>query len=308
VLTYILRRLLMAPLVVLVLVTISFVIIRAAPGGPFSGEKKMDPAVEAALRAKYHLDEPLPMQYLRWLGDLCRGDLGPSYKQTTRTVNEIIAATLPTSLFLGGVSLLLALFVGLAVGIVGAVRQGGAWDHLTMLLAMLGLSIPTFVIGPMLVLLFALYLGWLPVAEYQGPMHPSYVILPALTLAIPFAARIARLSRAGMLDVINADFVRTARAKGTPAMAVVLKHALPSAMIPVVGFLGPAVAALLTGSLVIEKIFQIPGLGREFVESATNRDYTLVMGTVIVYGLIVMACNLVADLLLGVIDPRIRYE
>ncbi|MBA2480058.1 MAG: ABC transporter permease [Planctomycetes bacterium] len=307
-LSYILRRLLMAPLVVLVLVTISFVIIRAAPGGPFSGERRMDPVVEEALRAKYHLDEPLAMQYVRWLGDLCRGDLGPSYKQKTRTVNEIIADTLPTSLFLGALSLLLALFVGLIAGILGAVRQDRAWDHATMLLAMVGLSIPTFVIGPMLVLVFAMHLGWLPVAEYKGPWHPSYLILPAVTLAIPFAARIARLSRAGMLDVINADFIRTARAKGSPEMGVILRHALPSAMIPVVGFLGPAVAALLTGSLVIEKIFQIPGLGREFVESATNRDYTLVMGTVIVYGLIVLLCNLLADLLLGVIDPRIRYE
>ncbi len=307
-LAYILRRLLMAPLVLLVLATISFVMMHAAPGGPFDAERKIDPETERALREKYHLDESPPRQYLRFLGDLARGDLGPSFIHKTQTVNEIIADKLPTSLFLGAVALLLALAIGLPAGVLGAVAQGSVWDRSTMVLCTLGLSIPPFVIGPMLALLFGLYLGWLPVAEYKGASAPSYLVLPALTLAIPFAARIARLGRAGLLEVINADHVRSARAKGASEIAVVLKHALPAGMLPVIGFLGPAVAYLLTGSLVIEKIFQIPGLGREFVESATNRDYTLVMGTVLVYGAIVLACNLLADLALGVVDPRVRQR
>lgn len=307
-LSYVLRRLLMAPLVLLVLATISFVMMHAAPGGPFDGERKIDPETERALRAKYHLDESAPLQYLRFLGDLAQGDLGPSFIHKTQTVNEIIADKLPTSLFLGAIALLIALAIGLMVGVLSAVAQGSAWDRSAMVLCTLGLSIPPFVIGPMLALLFGLYLGWLPVAEYKGPLAPAYLVLPALTLAIPFAARIARLSRAGLLEVITADHVRSARAKGASEAAVVLKHALPAGMLPVIGFLGPAVAYLLTGSLVIEKIFQIPGLGREFVESATNRDYTLVMGTVLVYGAIVLACNLLADLALGAIDPRVRQR
>jgi oligopeptide transport system permease protein len=303
--SYVLRRLLMAPVVLLVLATLSFFLMHATPGGPFDAEKQPDPVVKQALMAKYGQDQPLGVQYVRWLGQMARGDFGPSMKQRARTVNEIIGHTLPVSLLLGAVALVLALGVGLALGIIGAVRADTLWDRSAMVLSTLGLGIPPFVVGPILALIFAMYLGWLPVAEYYGPAHPAYLVLPAATLAIPFAARIARLSRAGLLEVLRSDHVRTARAKGASEVAVVLKHALPAGMLPVVGFLGPATAYLLTGSLVVEKIFAIPGLGREFVESVTNRDYTLVMGTVVLYGAVVVVCNLAADLLLGVIDPRV---
>jgi oligopeptide transport system permease protein len=305
---FVLKRLLQAPLVLLVLVTVVFFLVRLAPGGPFDGERDLDPAVELALNAKYHLDESLPMQYLRYLGGLVQGDLGPSYTVPDRSVAEIIALYLPASLWVGGIAMVLALAIGISAGTWAAVHHNRFTDHAAMLGALVGLSVPTFVIGPLLMLVLAVWLDWLPTAGWNGFWDPRYLVLPATTLAAPFAARIARLTRAGMLEVLNQDFVRTARAMGLPERNVVVGHALRGGLVPVLGFLGPAVAQVVTGSLVVEQIFQIPGLGREFIFAAINRDYTLVMGTVVVYGVMLVVLNLVTDLIHGWMDPRVRLS
>ncbi|MCA8925298.1 MAG: ABC transporter permease [Planctomycetes bacterium] len=308
---YLFKRLVQVPIVLLVLITLSFFMVRLAPGNPFSGEKKMDESVRQALNAKYGLDAPWPIQYLKYLKGLATLDLGPSYKQKGLTVNEIIAEKAPVSAVLGLTAMILALALGLTAGIISGIRQNSNFDYGSMGVAMIGLSVPTFVVGPLLALVFGLKLGWLPVAGYErmaGPIpYPQYLILPAITLALPFAARIARLTRAGMLDVINQDYIRTAWAKGLRERVIVLRHAMRGAMLPVVSFLGPAVAQILTGSLVVEQIFQIPGIGYEFVKSALNRDYTLVLGTVILFGVLLVAFNLLVDVIYGFLDPRIRY-
>jgi oligopeptide transport system permease protein len=306
--SYVLRRLVQMPIVLLVLVTATFFLMRFAPGGPFSSEGRLDPVVLEALRARYHLDRPLWWQYGHYLWRLAHGDLGPSTKPNrAQTVNEIIGHALPVSLLLGSMALLVALAVGVGAGIVSALRHNTVLDYGTMAIAVLGISLPTFVFGPLLQLGVAFYAGWLPLAGYQGVTQPQYLVLPALTMALPFAARIARLMRAGMLDVLQQDFIRTARAKGLAEPAVVLRHALRGGILPVVSFIGPAVATLMTGSLVVEMIFQVPGLGWEFVQGALARDYTLVLGTVIVYGALLLVCNLVTDLLYGWLDPRVSY-
>jgi oligopeptide transport system permease protein len=305
---YLLRRVLQAPLVLVILVTVSFFLIRLAPGGPFSAERKLDPVAERELNEKYGFDRPIGVQYLRYLGGCVRGDLGPSIRHKATTVNEIIGEHLPQSCLIGGIAIGLALIIGLSGGVYSAVRHNRLGDYVGMSLSMVAISVPPFVIGPMLALIVGLWLSWLPTSGYEGPFAVRYLVLPALTLALPFAARIARLTRAGMLDVIHQDFVRTARAKGLPERIVILRHVLRGGILPVIGFLGPAIAGVLTGSLVVEQIFQIPGLGREFVESALNRDYFLVMGTTIVYGAILMLCNLVADVVYGFLDPRVRFQ
>ena len=301
-----LRRLATAPLILLILATISFALIRAAPGGPFDGERHVEAEVAAALNQKYHLDESLPMQYLRWLGDLATGDLGPSFKHRGTSVNEIIASKLPVSAWLGLWALLFAVSLGLGAGILGAVRRGTAVDHSATIAAAVLVTLPTFVVAPALVALFASALGLLPVAGWSGYLAPTFLFLPALTLALPAAARFARLVRGELGEALASDQVRTAIAKGASPTAVVMRHALPVALVPVAASLGPTAAYLLTGSLVVEKIFQIPGLGREFVESALRRDYTLVLGTVLVYGAIVILANLLSDLLVTWLDPRVR--
>jgi len=246
---FILLRILQIPLVLFFLITVSFFMIRFTPGGPFSSERNLDPVVEKALQEKFHLNQPLHRQYLHFLADLLRGDLGPSFKHKSRSVNEIIAERLPHSMVLGSYALLLALLVGISAGILAAVGHNTTVDYSCMTLAMLGLSLPPFVIGPLLQLLFAIYLGWLPLA---GTASQLYLILPALTLAMPFAARIARLTRAGMLEVMHQDYIRTARAKGLPEHVVILRHALRGGLLPVVNYLGPAIAMITTGSLVAE--------------------------------------------------------
>jgi len=304
---YLVKRLIQAPVVLWILVTITFFMVRLAPGGPFSGEKQVDPVILERMQEKYGLDDPLPLQYLRFLGNLCLLDLGPSYKNKTQTVNEIIATKAPVSAFLGALSVLLALLLGIGAGVIGGIRQNTFWDHSSMAVAMIGLSVPTFVVGPILALVFGIYLDWVRSSGYEGLSEPSLLIMPTITLALPFAARIARLARAGMLDVINQDYIRTAWAKGLREWVIVLRHALRGALLPVVSFLGPAIAALFTGSLVVETVFAIPGLGRDFVQSALNRDYTLVMGTVILYGVLIVLLNLVVDIAYGFLDPRIRH-
>lgn len=304
---YLVRRLLQVPVVLLVLATVTFVIVRLAPSGPFAGERALDPTVQKALEERFALDRPLPVQYGRFLADLARGDLGPSmstYKG--RTVNEVLADRLPTSLLLGALALLAALAIGIPVGVLSALRPRSPLDRGTMVLAVLAISVPSFVVAPLLALAFGLWLNVLPTSGYHGWMQPQYLVLPVLALALPFAGRIARLTRAGLLEVLALDFVRSARAKGATEWRIASRHALRLGFVPVASFLGPATAYVLTGSLVIEQVFQLPGLGREFVVSATNRDYTLVMGTVLVYGAILVASNLVADLLIGWLDPRVR--
>ena len=302
-LSFTLRRLVLAPVVLLALVSVTFFLVRLAPGSPFSAERALPPEAEQALQASYGLDQPLGRQYLRFLGNLARGDLGPSLKHRARTVNEIIAAHLPVSIRLGVTAMVLALILGGAAGMISALRPRTAWDYVAMALAVLGLSLPVFVLGPLLQLVFARRLGWLPISGVGDIWH---LVLPALALALPFAARFARLLRAGLLDTLGENFIRTARAKGLRETTVILRHALRGGCLPLVSYLGPALAAVTTGSLVVEKIFAVPGLGREFIESALNRDYTLVMGTVIVYGGFIIIGNLLTDLAYAALDPRVR--
>jgi oligopeptide transport system permease protein len=304
--SYLLKRLAQVPVVLIVLITTTFFMMRLAPGGPFAGDKKMDPVIQKKLEEKYGLDKPMVVQYFNFFLGL--PDLGPSFKNKTKTVNEILAEKFPTSAYLGFLATMFALGLGLTAGIVAGVRQNSGFDYGSMAAAMLGLSLPVFVVGPVLALIFGLYLKWLPSAGYDGWSDWKALILPTITLGLPFAARIARLTRAGMLEVINQDYIRTAWAKGLSEKVIVLRHALRGAMLPVVSFLGPGIAAMLTGSIVVEKVFAIPGLGMEFVESAFNRDYTLAMGTVILYGVLLIFFNLVVDVLYGFLDPRIRYS
>ena len=286
--------------------TLSFFLLRAAPGGPFDADRAVDPAVKAAQEAKYGLDRSLIAQYGTYLADLClRGDLGPSSQYPGMTVNEVIAESFPPSLALGGLALGIALVLGIAVGVAGGVRPGSVTDRVLTLLTFGGVSVPNFVVGALLLAVFALWLGWLPAGGLTGP---SSLILPALTLALPIAAVIARLTRSGLAETLDEDYIRTARAKGLRERRVVMIHGLRISLLPVVSFLGPAAAAALTGSVVVERIFALPGLGTHFVNGALNRDYSLVLGVVLVYAALLILLNLVSDLLLPAVDPRIRRE
>lgn len=304
-LRFVLRRLLEMIPVLWVIVTATFFMIRFVPGGPFTAEKAVTPEVLRNLEAHYGLDKPLHRQYLDYLGNLLQGDLGPSFKYANRTVNEIIADKLPTSLELGLWSLAVALTVGLTLGVLAAIRRNTWLDYLCSSVAMTGISVPTFVLGPLLVLFFAIHLGWFNASGWYGPADR---VLPAATLGCVYAAYVARLTRGGMLEVLGQDFIRTARAKGASEARVVFRHALRGGLLPVVSFLGPAIAGILTGSFVIETIFQIPGLGREFVNSAFNRDYTLVLGTVILYAALIIVLNLVVDVVQVWLNPKLKFE
>jgi oligopeptide transport system permease protein len=302
---FLLRRLLSTVPLIFVILFGSFLFMRLAPGGPFDAERSLPPQIEANLRAKYHLDEPLTSQFVRYLDGLLHGDMGPSFKYQARSVNEIIAQGLPVSLTLGAAALCFALAVGIPVGIFGALRHNQAPDYLLMTVALLGISVPNFVLGPLLIILFTFSLGWLPAGGW-GTV--GQLILPAFTLGAIRSAYIARLSRAGMLEVINQDFIRTARAKGLKERVVVGKHALRLAILPVLSYLGPAAAGILVGSVVVERIFNIPGLGTFFVNSALNRDYTLAMGTVLLYSAMLITLNLAVDILYAMIDPRVELS
>lgn len=300
-----LRRLLQAVLVLWVIITLTFFMVRFVPGGPFTSEKAVTPEILRNLEAHYGLDQPLWRQYLAYLGSIARGDLGPSFKYASRTVNEIIADKLPVSLELGSWALLVALAVGLPLGVLAAVRRNAWLDYLCSSVGLAGICVPTFVMGPLLALFFGIQLGWFNVSGWQAPGDR---VLPAFTLGFVYAAYIMRLTRGGMLEVLNQDFIRTARAKGASEARVVFRHALRGGLLPVVAFLGPGIAGILTGSFVIETIFQIPGLGREFVNSAFNRDYTLVLGTVILYAVLIVLCNLLVDLVQVWLNPRLKFE
>jgi oligopeptide transport system permease protein len=303
--SFILRRVAGFIPVLFVIVSVSFFIMRLAPGGPFDQDRALPEQVRANIEARYHLDEPLWTQYFRYLGDVTRGDLGPSFRYPDRSVNELLGLGFPVSLLLGSCAMTVALLAGGTAGLLAGVRRNSLVDYLTMSLALGGVSVPNFVLGPILMLVFALGLGWLPVAGWGTWRH---LILPSLTLGAFYAAYVARLTRAGMLEVIGQDFIRTARAKGLREAAVVLRHALPSAILPVVTYLGPASAAVLTGSVVIETIFSIPGIGRYFIGAALNRDYTLVLGTVVSYSIVLLSLNLAVDVLYAWLDPRVQIR
>jgi oligopeptide transport system permease protein len=290
----------------LVLITIAFFLIRAAPGGPFDSEKILPPEIRANLDAKYHLDEPLLQQYFRYLGQIVSGDFGPSFQYKDWTVNELIARGFPVSATVGGLAILLALVVGTFIGTVAALRQNSSVDYSLMGVAMVGISIPNFVVAPLLILVVAVYAGWLPAGGWDWTWQR--MVLPVITLALPVIAYIARLMRGSMIEVLHSNYIRTARAKGLPEWMVIRRHALKPAILPVISYLGPATAALITGSVVIERIYSIPGLGSYFVQGALNRDYTLVMGVVIFYGIVIIVLNFMVDLIYAWLNPRIRYD
>jgi oligopeptide transport system permease protein len=290
----------------LVLITIAFFLIRIAPGGPFDSEKVLPPEIRSNLDAKYHLDEPLLQQYFRYLGQIITGDFGPSFQYKDWSVNELIGRGFPVSATIGGLAMLLAFVIGTLTGIAAALRQNTAVDYGIMGIAMLGISIPTFVVAPLLILGVAVYAGWLPAGGWDWSWQR--MVLPVVTLALPVIAYIARLMRGSMIEVLHSNYIRTARAKGLPEHVVVRRHALKPAILPVISYMGPATAALITGSVVIERIYSIPGLGSYFVQGALNRDYTLVMGVVIFYGVVITVLNFIVDLLYAWLNPRIRYE
>jgi oligopeptide transport system permease protein len=303
---FILHRLLQAIPVLLVVVTATFFLVRLAPGGPFSDEKAVPAEVQRALEARYRLDQPLASQYLSYLGDLLRGDFGPSFRYPGRSVDEMIFSGLPTTAELGLYALLISLVLGTAAGVVAALRPNTTQDYLPMSAAMIGICLPSFLLGPLLILVFGIWLEWVPVSGWGNV--PGDKLLPALTLASGYTAYVARLSRGGMLEVLSQDYIRTARAKGLPEWIVVVKHGLRGGLIPVVAFAGPAFAGLLSGSFVVETIFQIPGLGRFYVQAAFNRDYTMIMGTTIFFAVLIVAFNLLADIAAVWLNPRLRHQ
>jgi oligopeptide transport system permease protein len=300
---YVVGRLIQGALVLWVVATITFALLRLLPGGPFDREKVLPPEILRNIQARYQLDAPVHLQYSRYLAQLLRGDLGPSYKYVGRDVTDVLRDAFPVSIQLGGVAMALAIGVGVAVGLLAGTHRGRPADQATTLLAILGMSVPSFVLGALLILTVGLGLGWLPAALWEGPL---YAVLPALTLAAAPAAYVARLTRAGVLDVLDRDFVRTARAKGLSELSVQTRHVLRNALLAVVTYFGPLLAILLTGSFVVEQIFAIPGMGRFFVTAVTNRDYPLVLGVTLLYGGLVVVANLIVDLLYAWLDPRIR--
>ncbi len=303
--TLITRRLLLAIPTLFIVVSLTFLLMRLAPGNPFSNERKIPPEILAELEKQYNLNGSVSSQYFRYMGKVVRGDLSISTQYRNRTVNDILAQALPVSMLLGGLAFLLALFAGIPLGAFAAVRHNRAADRVAMLVALLGLSVPSFVLAPLLVMLFAVKWHWLPVAGWGSP---DQIILPAICLAIPFAAAIARLTRGSLLDVLKLDFIRTARAKGLPEDAVLYRHALKSAILPLISYCGPALAGILTGSLVIETLFDIPGIGRFFVNSVLNRDPMMSAGVVLVFSAFLLFMNLVSDVLICLLDRRVKIE
>ncbi len=303
---YAIQRFLGAIPTLLILIALAFIMIRVAPGGPFDAEKQLLPEIEANLRAAYHLDEPLVQQFGRYLYALIQGDFGPSFQYRDHTVTELIMDGFPVSLRLGGLAMLLALIVGVSLGTLAAFRQNTPTDYTVMGVAMTGISIPNFVMAPLMILLFAVYLKWLP-AGGLGDGGIANLVLPVIALALPQIAYVARLTRGSMIEVLRSNFIRTASAQGLPMRTVIVQHALKPALLPVISYIGPATAAIITGSVVIEQIFGVPGLGRYFVQGALNRDYTLVMGVVVFYGVLIISFNFLVDLLYGWLDPRVKY-
>lgn len=292
-----------------IIITICFFLIRLAPGGPFDAEKKLLPQIQKNIEKKFHMDKPLYMQYGMYMWDVLHLDLGPSYRYQDHDVNYYIRNSLPASLLLGSIALVLSLVLGVGVGMISALKQNTWIDYLAMSVAIIGISVPLFVIGPVLMYFLALKFKLLPTSGWiTGRNGAVTLIMPAITLASMYFAYIARLTRASVLEQLRSDYVRTARAKGLSETVVIFKHVLKGSMLPVVSYLGPAFANIITGSVVVEQIFRIPGLGKFFVQSAFNRDYTLIMGTVIVYALILLIMNFLVDVIYGFLDPRISYK
>lgn len=302
---YVMRRLGGAIPTLFIIVAGAFFMMRLAPGGPFANERRVPPEVEANLMKAYHLDEPLWQQFISYLSGLLHGDFGPSFKYKDFSVADLIFGGFPVSLQLGGMAILLALVVGVTLGIWAALRQNSWIDYASMSVSMVGIAVPNFVVAPILTLVIGLQLQLLPVGGWGKPSH---YVLPVIALCLPQIAAVARLTRASMIEVLSSNYVRTARAKGLPARLTISRHAIRAAILPVVSYLGPAIAGIITGSVVVEQIFSIPGIGRYFVQGSLNRDYTLVMGVTVFYGALVILCNLIADLLYGVLDPKVRYD
>jgi oligopeptide transport system permease protein len=301
-----LGRLIQAIPVLLVVITMTFLLVHSAPGGPFSADKAVPEAVLVALEAQYNLDQPLWQQYFSYLGDVLRGDLGPSFKYPGRDVNELIMSGLGTTAELGFYAMMVAIFIGVIAGVTASMRPNTMQDYVPMTAAMIGICMPSFLLGPLLVLIFGIHLEWLPVSGWNE--IPGDKILPAITLGTGYAAYIARLSRGGMLEVLSQDYIRTARAKGLSEFLIIGKHALRGGLIPVVAFLGPAFAGLLGGSFVVETIFQIPGLGRFYVQAAFNRDYTMILGTTVFFATLIILFNLLSDMLAIWLNPKLRQQ
>jgi len=293
----------------LAIITVVFFMMRAAPGNPYSAERMLTPAVEANLKAHLGLDKPLHEQYFEYLGKVAQGDLGPSMVYHDRSVSDILGDGLPVSLTIGLLAITIALFLGVLLGVLAAMRQNSVADYSVMSLAMAGISIPTFVTGPLLAMVFGVYLNWFAAGGLNlGRMEFRNLFLPVLTLSLPQIAIISRLMRASMIEVLRSNFIRTARAKGISETRILLRHAAPAAILPVVSYLGPAIVGVITGSVVIETVFTLPGVGASFIEGAMTRDYTRVMGAVILYGGLIILLNLIADILYAILDPRVRYQ
>lgn len=306
-LSFILRRLIVIVPMAFIVISITWGLIRIAPGNFYSSERKLPAAIEKNIREKYLLDKPWYEQYFRVITNIASGDLGSSLKYEGQTVNSILLRTVPVSASIGFLAYLLALLVGITAGTIAALRQNSGFDYGAMTIAMLGQSVPNFVIAPILVLVFSLGLYWLPPARWNGFFSVN-IILPVLTLAPIYAAYIARLTRAGMLEVLRSDYIRTARAKGLSERDVILRHALRGGLMPVISYTGPALAGLLAGTVVVEKIFALPGLGNVFIQSCLNRDYSLVLGVVAFISIVVMIANLLVDIAYAYLDPRIRFD
>lgn len=302
---YVLRRIGSALVILWVIISITFVLMHAIPGGPFTSEKKLPPQVKASIEAKYHLDDPLWKQYADYIGGVVTGDLGPSYKYEGRSVNDIIGESFPVSAQLGLLALCVAIVGGITAGAISAMRPNGIIDYVITFISTLGISVPTFIIGAVLVYVVGFELRWFPVAMWRGP---SYMILPVLTLAAQPMAFIARLTRSGLLDVYQQEYIRTARAKGLGAWNILIRHALGNAILPVITYIGPLAASLLTGSFIVETIFAIPGLGQYFVTSIYNRDYTVILGVTVFYSTLIVVLNIIVDMIYPIIDPRVTTE
>lgn len=306
-LRFVVQRLVVAIPTLFVVITVAFFMMRAAPGNPFATDRKLPPAIEKNIAAKYHFDRPLYVQYAEYVGGVLHGDLGPSLKYRDKTVLDIIGQNWIVSFKIGMAAFALMVILGVSLGVIAALRQNGPADHVVMSIAVLGICIPTFVTAPLLQLVFGSELGWLPIGSWDGGALPN-LVMPVIVLAAPQVAIISRLTRAGMIEALHSNYVRTARAKGLPEFDIVVRHALRAAVLPLVSYLGPAFAGLMTGSLVVERIFGLPGLGKFFVNSALQRDYTVVMGMVIFFAALVIVLNLVSDVLYAVLDPRVRLQ
>ena len=306
---YAARRVLAAIPTMLAIITIAFFMMRAAPGNPYSTDRRLTPEVEANLKASLGLDKPLHQQYFDYVGNVIQGDLGPSMKNKDKTVSQLLAEGLPVSLTIGAWSITIAIFFGTMLGMIAAMRQNSLADYSAMSLAMVGISIPTFVTGPFLSLIFGVWLGWFAAGGLDlGRMNFNNLFLPIITLALPQIAIISRLMRASMIEVLRSNNIRTARAKGLSEYRILMRHAAPAAILPIVSYLGPAIVGVITGSVVVERVFGLPGIGQSFIDGAITRDYTRVMGTVILYGGLIILFNLIADIFYATLDPKVRYE